>query len=43
VRTGNGRKAQEELACQGIHPTAVADDLLDAANMILSGTVAAGP
>ncbi|MEJ2660480.1 MAG: D-glycero-beta-D-manno-heptose 1,7-bisphosphate 7-phosphatase [Desulfobacteraceae bacterium] len=43
VRTGNGRKAQEELACQGIQPTAVADDLLDAANMILSGTVAAGP
>jgi D-glycero-D-manno-heptose 1,7-bisphosphate phosphatase len=40
VRTGNGLKAQKELAAQGLHPTAVADDLLDAANMILSGTVA---
>jgi D-glycero-D-manno-heptose 1,7-bisphosphate phosphatase len=41
VRTGNGLKAQEELTAQGIRPTAVADDLLDAANMILSGIVAA--
>jgi len=40
VRTGNGAKAQEELAAQAIQPTAVADDLMAAANMILSGTVA---
>jgi D-glycero-D-manno-heptose 1,7-bisphosphate phosphatase len=41
VRTGNGPKALKEIADQGIQPTAVADDLLDAANMILSGTVTA--
>ena len=41
VRTGNGPEAQKALAEQGIQPTAVADDLLEAANMILSGAVAA--
>jgi D-glycero-D-manno-heptose 1,7-bisphosphate phosphatase len=39
VRTGNGLEAQKELAAQGIQPTAVADNLLDAARMILSGKV----
>ena len=41
VRTGNGLQALKDLAGIGIQPTAVADNLLDAANMILSGRVAA--
>lgn len=43
VRTGNGLQALTELTAQGIQPTAVADDLLDAAGMILSGKVAVFP
>jgi D-glycero-D-manno-heptose 1,7-bisphosphate phosphatase len=41
VRTGNGPQALKDLSEQGLQPTAVADNLLDAANMILSGRVAA--
>jgi D-glycero-D-manno-heptose 1,7-bisphosphate phosphatase len=41
VRTGNGLQALKDLAGIGIQPTAVAEDLLDAANMVLSGRVAA--
>ncbi len=37
VQTGNGAAAQKELAGKGIHPTAVAVDLYDATQMILSG------
>lgn len=40
VRTGSGLKAEKELAEKGIQPTAVADDLTDAAEMILSGRMA---
>jgi D-glycero-D-manno-heptose 1,7-bisphosphate phosphatase len=40
VRTGNGLEALKELDGLGIQPTAVAQDLLDAAGMILSGQVA---
>jgi len=39
VRTGSGLKAEKELAARGIRPTAVADDLQDAADMILSGKI----
>ena len=39
VRTGSGKEAEKKLAEKGIRPTAVADDLLDAAGMILSGRV----
>jgi D-glycero-D-manno-heptose 1,7-bisphosphate phosphatase len=39
VRTGSGLTAEKELTVQGIQPTAVADDLQDAADMILSGKV----
>jgi D-glycero-D-manno-heptose 1,7-bisphosphate phosphatase len=41
VRTGSGLKAEKELALKGIQPTAVADDLANAAEMILSGQLAA--
>ena len=40
VRTGSGLKAEKELALKGIQPTAVADDLANAAEMILSGRFA---
>jgi D-glycero-D-manno-heptose 1,7-bisphosphate phosphatase len=43
VRTGNGSQAQKDLADQGIQPAAVADNLMEAAGMILSGKVAACP
>ncbi len=39
VRTGSGRMAEKELAAEGILPTAVADDLSHAAEMILSGQI----
>jgi phosphoglycolate phosphatase-like HAD superfamily hydrolase len=43
VRTGNSLEAQRDLAEQGIQPTAVADNLLDAAGMILSGKISLRP
>ena len=39
VRTGSGIRAEKELTGEGIRPTAVARDLLDAARMILSGRI----
>jgi D-glycero-D-manno-heptose 1,7-bisphosphate phosphatase len=39
VRTGNGQSAQEELAVQKIFPDAVADDLYQAARLIIDGKV----
>lgn len=39
VRTGSGRKAEKDLAQEQIHPTAVADDLKSAADLILSGRI----
>lgn len=39
VRTGSGLETENELSAQGVQPTAVAEDLLDASAMILSGRV----
>ncbi len=39
VRTGSGLKAEKELAAKGLQPTAVADDLANAVEMILSGRI----
>ncbi len=39
VRTGSGLTAEKKLAAKSITPSAVADDLFDAAGMILSGQI----
>lgn len=39
VRTGCGRKAEQELAHKRISPTSVTDDLGSAANLLLSGQI----
>lgn len=39
VRTGSGVQAQKDLAGMGITPTAVAENLSDAAKMILDGSI----
>lgn len=43
VRTGNGLQAEQALAGKSIQPSAVADDLFDAAGMILSGQISPVP
>jgi D-glycero-D-manno-heptose 1,7-bisphosphate phosphatase len=39
VMTGNGKSAQDQLAANHLQPTAIADDLLAAARMIIAGRV----
>lgn len=42
VKTGNGRTAEKELSARQVRPDAIADDLRQAAQLILSGHLSRG-